>query len=111
MQNSNIIKEAESEPVLNSEYSCYKFFFKVPPMKQGPRSMHYSMYTVYDSPNNTTGQVNSMKNDVQDTTEQLDELRTQIKIGLDDIATGNTRPFAEAIEDIYTRKAKGINQK
>ena len=31
------------------------------------------------------------------------ELYNQIKEGMDDIATGNTRPFSEAMEDIRRR--------
>ena len=32
------------------------------------------------------------------------ELYSQIKEGMDDIATGNTRPFSEAMADIRSRR-------
>lgn len=34
------------------------------------------------------------------------ELYGQIKEGLDDIATGNTRPFSEAMKDIRSRRKR-----
>lgn len=49
---SNITKfKRTSSDVLNSEYKCYKFFFKVPPQKQGPKSIRYSEYKIYQSEN------------------------------------------------------------
>ena len=34
------------------------------------------------------------------------ELYSQIKEGMDDIATGNTRPFSEAMADIRSRRSR-----
>ena len=34
------------------------------------------------------------------------ELYSQIKEGIDDIATGNTRPFSEAMADIRSRRSR-----
>jgi len=37
--------------MLHPEYKCYKFFFKMPPNKQGPKSVRYSEYQIYQTEN------------------------------------------------------------
>lgn len=41
----------KTNDMLHSEYKCYKFFFKMPPNKQGPKSIRYSEYKVYQAEN------------------------------------------------------------
>ena len=52
MSNITKFKRASSD-VLNAEYKCYKFFFKVPPQKQGPKSIRYSEYKIYQAENHS----------------------------------------------------------
>lgn len=46
-------KKRTASDMLHPEYKCYKFFFKMSPNKQGPKSVRYSEYQVYQTENHS----------------------------------------------------------
>lgn len=47
----DIPQKRVASDMLRSEYKCYKFFFKMPPNEQGPKSIRYFEYQAYQTEN------------------------------------------------------------